>query len=148
MDGYRQSLLGRALADVLQSLEAEGIDGDEVFALFDDAAREELSAGLHAASSRRRRAQGGDQEGKDPGSVFTHKTMELSARLRSFNRFEDKWSLQAEVPSGGLLLDGVPVHWATTTNGVGESRGHRDGSEQQELPMLVKLQELETAARK
>ncbi|TYZ69074.1 hypothetical protein PybrP1_008452 [[Pythium] brassicae (nom. inval.)] len=74
MDEYRQSVLGRALADALQALEAagtvDGREGDAIFALFDDAVREVL------------------EEARP-----THEALELRAHVDAYNRFMDKWSL-------------------------------------------------------
>lgn len=80
MDEYRQSVLGRALADALQALEAASTvdprDGDEIFALFDDAMRELL-----------------------PAAQPTHEALELRARTEAYNRFLDKWSLAVALQS-------------------------------------------------
>ncbi|CAI5716585.1 unnamed protein product [Peronospora destructor] len=92
MDGYRQTLLGRALADALRELEkeqeegktsAEGldIDGDYVFLLFDEAMRAEL------------RDRSSSQE--EQARTFTHETLELTGQIIAFNRFMDDWSLRA-----------------------------------------------------
>lgn len=179
MDGYRQTLLGRALADALREIEATGgesattIDGDAVFALFDKAVSEELAAGLRASGRRRKKhkadsataKKGGtgnasEEDAGVPPPVFTHRSLALDARLRSFNRFEDKWSLQAAVPSGGLVLDHVPLRWGSDRSrhaADGEDQeaqdeeregGAEEGGEAREagdgaLPMLVKLQQLE-----
>lgn len=95
MDEYRQSVLGRALADVLQDLEGGGdLDaaaGDALFALFDAAAREQLSE-----------------------TPATHETLALRAQTDTYNRFLDKWSLAVTLPPGeeqggdsALTMDGA-----------------------------------------
>lgn len=156
MDGYRQTLLGRALADALRKVEASGaagsVDGDAAFELFDEAVRAELAAGLRASSRRRKRlkttAAGGqapgdaDADGDGAGEeeadapVFTHRSLALDARLRSFNRFEDRWSLQAGVRSGGLRLDHVPLRWGVagleTRDDDREEEGEKDEGEEEE----------------
>jgi hypothetical protein len=84
MDGYRQTLLGRALADALQELEQERgeddeeVDGDLLFSLFDEAMKLELR----------------DRRDKEHWT-FTHETLELSGQVTAFNRFMEDWSLQA-----------------------------------------------------
>ncbi|KAG7396676.1 hypothetical protein PHYBOEH_001904 [Phytophthora boehmeriae] len=95
MDGYRQTLLGRALADALQELEqTEGVDcldGDLLFSLFDEAMRLELR------DSKKRTEEG--------QKTFTHGSLELSGQVTAFNRFMDDWSVQTRVASGDLKLD-------------------------------------------
>ncbi|RQM12842.1 hypothetical protein DD237_007429 [Peronospora effusa] len=92
MDGYRQTLLGRALADALRELEKEQeegdtdagglkIDGDYVFVLFDKAMRAEL------------RDRNNSQE--EQAQTFTHETLELTGQITAFNRFMEDWSLRA-----------------------------------------------------
>ncbi|KAG6584880.1 uncharacterized protein IUM83_16568 [Phytophthora cinnamomi] len=82
MDGYRQTLLGRALADALRELEGElELDGDLLFALFDEAMQAEL---------RR---------------TSTHETLELAGQLTAFNRFLDDWSVQARAQPHDIRLN-------------------------------------------
>ncbi|KAG1695911.1 hypothetical protein DVH05_019266 [Phytophthora capsici] len=102
MDGYRQTLLGRALADALQDLEEEGggdegleVDGDLLYSLFDDAIQFEL------------RDRGGK---KHEGVVraFTHNSLKLTGQVTAFNRFMDDWSVLARVvPQDIQLNNGV-----------------------------------------
>ncbi|KAG3240848.1 hypothetical protein PI124_g14257 [Phytophthora idaei] len=93
MDGYRQTLLGRALADALQDIEKElsgdnsdantavlEMDGDLLFSLFDEAMQLELL----------------DKRCKDqekPIKTFTHDSLELTGQVTAFNRFMDDWSV-------------------------------------------------------
>ncbi|KAG2761951.1 hypothetical protein Pcac1_g26249 [Phytophthora cactorum] len=87
MDGYRQTLLGRALADALQDIEKElsgdnsdantavlEMDGDLLFSLFDEAMQLELL----------------DKRCKDqekPIKTFTHDSLELTGQVTAFNRW-------------------------------------------------------------
>lgn len=174
MDGYRQTLLGRALADVLREMEADssGIDGDEVFAVFDEVMREELTAAVRATKQRetkshqqaasatapptRSKAPATSEAAQDATAtaaapaVFTHQSMEVTAKLESFNRFADDWSLQAAVASGDLVLDRAPVRWhsvpaADEGNGdAAAEQGEASSTSSTEaeavvLPMLAKL---------
>ncbi|POM63062.1 hypothetical protein PHPALM_27703 [Phytophthora palmivora] len=99
MDGYRQTLLGRALADALQDLEKERqdgdtnveIDGDLIFELFDEAMQLELH-------DRRK-----DPEGMV--RVFTHPSLELTGQVTAFNRFMDDWSVQARMKPQDIELN-------------------------------------------
>ena len=103
MDGYQQTLLGRALADALQELEDEqregdstvaalNVDGDRLFVLFDEAMRTELcdvrNSG-HQTQDRR----------------YTHETLELTGHLVAFNRYMNDWSLQACVKAYNIELN-------------------------------------------
>ncbi|ETM01648.1 hypothetical protein F442_01885 [Phytophthora nicotianae P10297] len=110
MDGYRQTLLGRALADALQDMEKEcsgdsddanadalEMDGDLLFSLFDEAMQLEL---LH----RDRK----DQE--RPVRTFTHDSLELTGQVTAFNRFMDDWSVLVRMrPQDIQLNHGVAV---------------------------------------
>ncbi|CEG44978.1 uncharacterized protein PHALS_01301 [Plasmopara halstedii] len=102
MDGYRQSLLGRALADALQDLEKEQyengadisgntgkLDGDLLFTYFDQAMQLELS----------------DNGQENLTQTFTHDLLKLTGRVTAFNRFENDWSLLAQVRSQDIHLD-------------------------------------------
>lgn len=117
MDEYRQSLAGRALADVLQELEGSGaIDaqaGDTLFDLFDAAVCEEF----HQSKQQIDDANGDDdeveaQETPLPPVLFTHTSLELRARVESYNRYMDKWSVAAALNDSNnsvLLLDKASV---------------------------------------
>ncbi|GAB9473020.1 hypothetical protein Gpo141_00010183 [Globisporangium polare] len=112
MDEYRQSLAGRALADVLQELESSGtIDaqaGDTLFDLFDAAVREEfLQAKQQSDAPVAGEGETGDEEQQTP-RPFTHTSLELRAGVESYNRFMDKWSVVAVLAgsdNSALLLD-------------------------------------------
>ncbi|KAF1327272.1 hypothetical protein FI667_g7782, partial [Globisporangium splendens] len=127
MDEYRQSVLGRALADVLQELEAppSAVDasiGDTLFSLFDEAIRAELQQPT-ATHKRQRTASGAPQEisTRTPPPVFTHESMELQGNVKSYNRFMDKWSVHAAIEdddSGALRLDHVPVKLHAASSSV------------------------------
>lgn len=108
MDEYRQSLLGRALADVLQELEASSdMDprvGDTLFSLFDDAIQEEFQQQQqHKSAQQEKQQRGAPDETIAP--LFTHETMELRGAVTSYNRFMEKWSIHATVADDGLQLD-------------------------------------------
>ncbi|KAG2811936.1 hypothetical protein PC116_g17615 [Phytophthora cactorum] len=114
MDGYRQTLLGRALADALQDIEKElsgdnsdantavlEMDGDLLFSLFDEAMQLELL----------------DKRCKDqekPIKTFTHDSLELTGQVTAFNRFMDDWS--------------VLLAWSRTSRGLRSSKTTRDFS--------------------
>ncbi|KAL4158501.1 hypothetical protein PRNP1_004277 [Phytophthora ramorum] len=94
MDGYRQTLLGRALADALQDLEKERgdhndleVDGDLLFSLFDESMELEL------------------RDSGQEGRTFTHESLELTGKVTAFNRFLGDWSVQARVMPRDIKLD-------------------------------------------
>ncbi|CAH0521983.1 unnamed protein product [Peronospora belbahrii] len=102
MDGYRQTLLGRALADALRELEMEqeeekidavdlSVDGDHVFRLFDQVMQAELRNGSKS------------QEKK--GRIYTHESLELKGQVVAFNRFLNDWSVQARVNTRDMKLN-------------------------------------------
>ncbi|KAF1775013.1 F1F0 ATP synthase OSCP/delta subunit, N-terminal domain [Phytophthora cactorum] len=107
MDGYRQTLLGRALADALQDIEKElsgdnsdantavlEMDGDLLFSLFDEAMQLELL----------------DKRCKDqekPIKTFTHDSLELTGQVTAFNRFMDDWSVLVRMRSQDIELNHV-----------------------------------------
>lgn len=114
MDEYRQSLAGRALADVLQELEGSStIDaqaGDMLFHLFDAAVQEEFH------QSKQQKAADGENAADEvplsPPALFTHTSLELRAGVESYNRFMDKWSVVVALNGSDnsvLLLDKARV---------------------------------------
>ncbi|RLN92975.1 hypothetical protein BBJ28_00024206 [Nothophytophthora sp. Chile5] len=133
MDGYRQTLLGRALADALRDLEeaSEGelqLDGDQVFALFDEAMRAELRDSSASRKSRRPRPAA------DPAApAFTHRSLQLTGEATAFNRFLDDWSVQARVASRDVVLDHseADLHLSTSPASSSEEEGS--------VAMLLKL---------
>ncbi|KAG3146327.1 hypothetical protein PI126_g13366 [Phytophthora idaei] len=144
MDGYRQTLLGRALADALQDIEKElsgdnsdantavlEMDGDLLFSLFDEAMQLELL----------------DKRCKDqekPIKTFTHDSLELTGQVTAFNRFMDDWSVLVRMRSQDIELNhGVAVldlpeqrhqheeeqlAWSRTSRGLRSSKTTRDFS--------------------
>ncbi|TMW58113.1 hypothetical protein Poli38472_011701 [Pythium oligandrum] len=111
MDAYRQTLLGRSLADVLQTLEREQQlrpeQSDAIFELFDQVLREEFAA---AEPKPKKRSRTNPSDTTSPPSpsppLFTHQTLQLHGKVQSFNRFMDQWTLHAEIPADGVALDG------------------------------------------
>ncbi|KAL3656779.1 hypothetical protein V7S43_018338 [Phytophthora oleae] len=99
LDGYRQTLLGRALADALQDLEKEGggddaleVDGDLLYSLFDEAMQLELR----------------DRRGKDQENAVrtsTHESLKLTGQITAFNRFMDDWSVLARARPQDIRLN-------------------------------------------
>ncbi|RLN62695.1 hypothetical protein BBJ28_00026641, partial [Nothophytophthora sp. Chile5] len=135
MDGYRQTLLGRALADALRDLEeaSEGelqLDGDRVFALFDDAMRAELRASSAPKKSK------SPPPATDPAApVFTHRSLQLTGEATAFNRFLDDWSVQARVASRDVVLDHSEADLHLSTSPASSSEQQTEGS----VAMLLKL---------
>lgn len=117
MDEYRQSLAGRALADVLQELEGSStIDtqaGDMLFHLFDVAVREEFYQPKQQKAADGENAADEEHEAPpSPPALFTHTSLELRAGVESYNRFMDKWSVVAALngsDNSALLLDKARV---------------------------------------
>ncbi|KAG3147770.1 hypothetical protein C6341_g17631 [Phytophthora cactorum] len=144
MDGYRQTLLGRALADALQDIEKElsgdnsdantavlEMDGDLLFSLFDEAMQLELL----------------DKRCKDqekPIKTFTHDSLELTGQVTAFNRFMDDWSVLVRMRSQDIELNHVvavldlpeqrhqheeeQLAWSRTSRGLRSSKTTRDFS--------------------
>ena len=103
MDGYQQTLLGRALADALQELEDEqresdsmvaalNVDGDRLFVLFDEAMRTELCGVRNSGHETQ-------------GCRYTHETLELTGHVVAFNGYMNDWSLQACVMAYNIKLN-------------------------------------------
>lgn len=109
MDGYRQTLLGRALADALR--EVERADGDLLFELFDEAMRRELRTKTRSRQTH------------------THDTLELTGRVTAFNRFMDDWNVQAQVTPRDVKLD----HAVADLHLPGQQE------QEQEIPVRLKL---------
>ncbi|TDH73561.1 hypothetical protein CCR75_006723 [Bremia lactucae] len=94
MDGYRQTLLGRSLADALHDIEMNcgdadvdrHVNGDLIFSLFDEAMMFELHD--------KRNAQ-----------TYTHDLLQLTGEVTAFNRFVDDWSVLACVKSHEIHLN-------------------------------------------
>ncbi|DAZ99460.1 TPA: hypothetical protein N0F65_001645 [Lagenidium giganteum] len=101
MEQYRQTLLGRALADVLGALASEIPD--------------EIEKPLEPLPP-----------------MYTHQSMDLTAKVESFNRFMGKWSLQVQLTPDSLTLDQnlVDLHLPTTESS---------------MEMLVKMEEAHSA---
>ncbi|KAG7389037.1 hypothetical protein PHYPSEUDO_011306 [Phytophthora pseudosyringae] len=128
MDGFRQTLLGRALADALQDLEKERggadggpeVDGDLLFLLFDEAVQSEL---------RDRRCK----EGEGRPRTFTHESLELKGQVTAFNRFMGDWSVLVRTKPQDIRLN----------HGVADLHlpmlSHEQEEEEQEVAMRLKL---------
>lgn len=103
MDEYRQTIAGRALADVLQELERSGSldarNGDALFDLFDAAVQEEIRA------ARRKKKPSADSPDAGPppaqSPLFTHDKLALHAHVESYNSFNEKWSIAATLQDRG-----------------------------------------------
>jgi hypothetical protein len=111
MEEYRPTLLGRALADVLQEMERDGAiaeaDSDVLFAMFDHAMRAEFAA----AEPKPRKSEAPPTAPTAP-PLFTHRSMDLQGTAQSFNRFMDKWTVHATLSTtsgDSLRLEGVPL---------------------------------------
>ncbi|KAJ0409998.1 hypothetical protein ATCC90586_009675 [Pythium insidiosum] len=120
MDKYRATLMGRALADVLQEMESSQQlrpeESDLLFELFDATIQEELDAAAAPlpAGSNTGANVGADDTVSRP-TVFTHERMDVEGHVRSYNRFMDKWSVHVALPSSeGLRLDGLPLALPST----------------------------------
>lgn len=136
MDEYRQTLLGRALADVLQEMEAEHSlvpeIGDQLFSIFDGVLRDELRSVQPAkprGSNNKKKPKPNATPAADGAVELTHETMQLTGHVASFNRFMETWSVQVGMDStDALKLDHV-AHALPTPSG---------GCDQE---LLVKLHE-------
>ncbi|KAE8892974.1 hypothetical protein PF005_g17274 [Phytophthora fragariae] len=117
MDGYRQTLLGRALADALRELEEESdaleVDGDLLFSLFDVAMQAEL--------------------GRE--TPFTHESVELTGQLTAFNRFLDDWSVQARALPQDIRLN----HCVADLHLPQQQGQEKDGEGEQAVAVRLKL---------
>lgn len=134
MDEYRQTLLGRALADVLQEMEAAHSlvpeIGDQLFAIFDGVLRDELRFVQPAKTrgSSKKKPKHNAIPAADAVEL-THETLQLTGHVTSFNRFMDTWSVHVGMEStDALTLDHV-AHALPTPSG---------GCDQE---LLVKLHE-------
>ncbi|GMF66847.1 unnamed protein product [Phytophthora fragariaefolia] len=126
MDGYRQTLLGRALADALRELELEleqqqqqapPLDGDLLFSLFDEAVQTQLRQ----------------------DAPFTHEALELAGQLTAFNRFLADWSVQARVRPQDVRLNHCVADLHVPPQQQQQQQQQQDG--QQGVAVRLKLRQ-------
>lgn len=114
MDEYRQTLLGRALADVLQEMEGSHSlapeIGDQLFSIFDDVLHDELRSVRPARSrSSKKKPKPNETPAADGAVELTHEILQLSGHVASFNRFMETWSVHVDMSTRDTLsLDHVP----------------------------------------
>jgi hypothetical protein len=102
MEEYRSSVLGRALADVLQeimenlppsaTLTENGRDiGDEMFQLFDEILQEEFK-------------KANKKDSNAMPNTFTHANLHLHGQVNAYNNYENQWSVECQVQQEDLRL--------------------------------------------